>query len=75
MNTTSPWHDPVVAEIHAARERLADQYHNDLLAYSKAAEDRCRALGLNMAEDRHLHAVSLSSDPTHGIASKQHAAA
>jgi len=62
MNATSPWHDPVVAEIHAARERLADQYHNDLLAYSKAAEARCRALGLNMAEDQHLLAVSRASE-------------
>lgn len=62
MNATSPWHDPVVAEIHAARERLADQYHNDMLAYSKAAEARCRALGLNMAEDQHLLAVSRASE-------------
>ena len=53
MNAPLPWHDPVVAEIHATRERLAEQYHNDLLAYSKAAEARCRALGLTMAEDQH----------------------
>ncbi len=52
MNATSTWHDPIVAEIHATRERLADQYHNDLLAYSKVAEAHCRALGLSMAEDR-----------------------
>lgn len=74
MNAPSPWHDPVVAEIHATRESLADQYHNDLLAYSKAAEARCRALGLNMAEDQHPHAVSHTSntlipEPT----AKQHA--
>lgn len=48
MNTTATWHDPVVAELHATREHLAYQYHNDLLAYSKAAEARCRALGLTM---------------------------
>jgi hypothetical protein len=58
MNATTLWHDPVVAEIHAVRERLADQYHNDLLAYSKAAEVGCHALGLNMTEDRHRYAVS-----------------
>lgn len=52
MNVTPAWHDPVVAEIHAIRERLAEQYHNDLLAYSTAAEARCRALGLNMAPDQ-----------------------
>jgi hypothetical protein len=62
MNANSPWHDPVVAEIHATRERLADQYHNDLLAYSKAAEARCRALGLHMAEDQHLHTASFTTD-------------
>jgi hypothetical protein len=53
MNPLTPWLDPVVAEIHATRERLADQYHNDLLAYSKAAETHCRTLGLIMVEDQH----------------------
>ncbi|MDD5298168.1 MAG: hypothetical protein PHU46_14760 [Rhodocyclaceae bacterium] len=53
MNATTPWHDPVVAEIHAAREHLAEQYHSDLLAYSEAAVAHCHALGLNMAEDQH----------------------
>lgn len=72
MNTTAPWHDSVIAEIHATRERLADQYHNDLLAYSKAAEARCRALGLHMAEDQHLHAASLTAEPqTNKLAVKQ----
>lgn len=52
MTATTRWHDPVVAEIHATRERLAEQYQNDLLAYSEAAEAHCRALGLNMAEDQ-----------------------
>lgn len=49
MNT--PWHDPVVAEIHAVRERLEGQYHGDMAAYSAAAEAHCRKLGLNMAGD------------------------
>ena len=62
MNATPPWHDPVVAEIHATRERLADQYHNDLLAYSKAADARCRALGLVMAEDQHSHSTLPATD-------------
>lgn len=62
MNTALSWHDPVVAEIHATRECLADQYHNDLLAYSKAAEARCRALGLVMAEDQHSHSALPSAD-------------
>jgi len=53
MNATPAWHDPVVAEIHATREHLAEQYHNDLSAYSEAAVAHCRALGLTMAEDQH----------------------
>lgn len=43
-------HDPIVAEIHAARERLAEEYHNDLLAYSQAAEAHCHALGFRFVE-------------------------
>lgn len=53
MNTPSPWHDLVVAEIHATREQLVEQYHNDLLVYSEAAMAHCRALGLNIVEDQH----------------------
>jgi hypothetical protein len=53
MNTTETWHDPVVAEIHATRQHLAEQFRNDLLAYSNAAEARCHALGLRMIEDPH----------------------
>ena len=69
MNATSSWHDPVVAEMHATRERLATQYHNDLLAYSKAAEARCRALGLQMVEDPRLHTASFTTETqTNGLA-------
>jgi len=50
VNTTHPWHDSIVAEIHETRERLAEQYHNDLLAYSQAAESHCRALGFRIVE-------------------------
>ncbi len=72
MNATSSWHDPVVAEIHATRERLAEQYHNDLLAYSKAAEARCRALGLHMVEDQHLRTTSIITDSqTNELVAKQ----
>jgi hypothetical protein len=50
VNTTQLWHDTIVDEIHAIRERLAEQYHNDLLAYSQAAESHCRALGFRIVE-------------------------
>lgn len=55
MNTTETWHDPVVAEIHTIREQLAKQYQNDLVAYSKAAEEHCRALGLTITQSPRSH--------------------
>jgi hypothetical protein len=57
MNTKQSWHDPIVAEIHATRERLAEEYHDDLLAYSQAAESHCRALGLRIVESPRLQPV------------------
>jgi hypothetical protein len=56
MNTAQ-WHDPIVAEIHATRERLAEEYRDDLLAYSQAAEAHCRALGFRIAESPRLQPV------------------
>jgi hypothetical protein len=58
MNTTQPWHDPIVAEIHATREHLAEQYHNDLVAYSQAAVAHCRALGFRMVDSPRLQPSS-----------------
>jgi hypothetical protein len=57
MNPAALRHDPVVAEIHAAREQLAEQYHNDLLAYSQAAEAHCHALGFRFAASPRRQAV------------------
>jgi hypothetical protein len=54
MNKTQPHHDSIIAEIHAIRQHLAEQYHNDLVAYSQAAETHCRALGFQMVESPHL---------------------
>ena len=50
MKESAVRHDPIVAEIHATRERLASQFQNDLAAYSKAAEAHCRALGFQFTE-------------------------
>ena len=52
MKESAGRHDPIVAEIHALRERLASQFQNDLAAYSLAAEAHCRALGFKFAEGR-----------------------
>lgn len=52
MNKISELHDPIVAEIHATRERLANEFHNDLGAYSKSAEAHCRAMGFKFEEER-----------------------
>ena len=61
MNTMQPWHDPIVAEIHAIREFLADKYHNDLRAYSQAAESHCRALGFQIVESPRRQTVPKNS--------------
>ncbi len=57
MNTTQPSRDSIVEEIHAVRERLAKQYHNDLASYSRAAESRCRALGFDFVKTAHPNPV------------------
>jgi hypothetical protein len=61
MNAAAMRHDPVVAEIHAAREQLAEQYRNDLLAYSQAAEAHCHTLGFRFVESPRRRAESLST--------------
>ncbi|WP_420208720.1 hypothetical protein [Candidatus Electronema sp. JC] len=57
MNPAALRHDPIVAEIHAARERLAEEYHNDLLAYSEAAEAHSHALGFRFVESPRRQAM------------------
>ncbi len=52
MSKLKPWCDTVVAELHAVRASLAVQFHNDLHAYTKAAEARCVALGLMPFSDK-----------------------
>lgn len=61
MSTIQPWHDTIVDEIHATREQLAEQYHNDLFAYSKAAELHCRALGFRIVESPRHQPIQESS--------------
>ena len=52
QKTTIPaiWHDPIVAEIHAIRQKLHDQYNGDLHAYSLAATANALALGFKFAK-------------------------
>ncbi len=45
MTTTPAWRDPIVAELHAIRDQLAERFQNDLTAYSEAASAHCLALG------------------------------
>lgn len=52
--TTVVYHDSIAAEIHAIRDRLAEQYNNDLTAYSKAAEAHCHSLGFTMVENSRI---------------------
>ena len=48
MTTGSDCHDPIIAELHALRERLAERLQSDLQAYSEMADEHCRALGFHM---------------------------
>ncbi|WP_157817560.1 hypothetical protein [Candidatus Thiodictyon syntrophicum] len=50
MTVTPVWRDPIVAELHTIREQLAERFHNDLAAYSRAAEAHCRELGFQIAQ-------------------------
>jgi hypothetical protein len=43
--TQLQWHDPVVQELHAVREKLVEEYQGNLHAYSLAARQRAIALG------------------------------
>lgn len=63
MNDTSPlWHDPIVAEIHAIREQLMEQYHGDLVKLSQAAEAHSRALGFKIIESPRLQSLRSGVD-------------
>jgi hypothetical protein len=41
----TPWHDPVVQELHDIRAQLVEKYHGDMSAYSQAAKAHALALG------------------------------
>ena len=45
MTAAPAWRDPIVAELYAIRDQLAERFQNDLTAYSEAATAHCRALG------------------------------
>lgn len=48
MTTAPAWRDPIVSDIHAIREQLAERFCDDLAAYSEAAAVHCRELGFRM---------------------------
>jgi len=50
MTATPVWRDPIVAELHTIREQLAARFHNDLAAYSRAADAHCRELGFQIVQ-------------------------
>lgn len=63
MDTLQPCQDSIVDEIHDTRERLAEQYHNDLLAYSNAAQEHCLALGFSLVDSPRLrHRSEIKKD-------------
>jgi len=52
MNAPLTWPDPVVAEIHAIRAELANEYADDLVAYSNAAVAHCKKLNFQVGTVR-----------------------
>lgn len=54
MNTIQSCQDSIVDEIHNTREQLAELYHNDLVAYSQAAQEHCVALGFSLVDSPRL---------------------
>ena len=49
---TSSFGDPIVAEIHAIRQKLHDEYNGDLHAYSLAATANALALGFKLTKSK-----------------------
>lgn len=68
MKKSAVRRDPIVAEIHATRVRLASQYQNDLAAYSLAAETHCRALGFKFVEGRRTEKNQEQATVSDGVA-------
>ncbi len=60
MNSPQSPNASIIAEIHHIREQLAEQYHNDLHAYSEAAESHCRALGFDIVESPRRQGVKVN---------------
>jgi len=50
MNISSIWLNDIILEIHELRQFLAEEYQNDLYAYSQAAVSHCLSLGFEFAE-------------------------
>jgi hypothetical protein len=79
MSTNHPRRNPILAELHAIRQQLAERFHNDLAAYSEAAEAHCRTLGFQVvptpaqtafgSQIARLDALPDESDPhaAHGL--------
>ena len=54
----SPWHDPVVQELHDIRAQLVEKYHGNMSAYSQAAKAHALALGFKFGQSGPDPAVS-----------------
>ena len=68
MKESDVRHDPIVAEIHAIRERLAMRFQNDLAAYSLAAEAHCRALGFEYTKEGRSEKSRVQATISDGVA-------
>lgn len=67
------WEDPIVAEVHRAREAIAAQYNHDLAAYLADVQKRQEALGDRLVYPKADPPVAVEAprhpDPAHHVSS------
>jgi hypothetical protein len=63
------WQDPIVAEVHRAREKLAAQYHFDLRAFFADLRRRQAALGERLVLQKKRAVPKAQADLGHDLGS------
>jgi len=57
------WEDPIVAEVHRTREKLAAEYNFDLTAFFAALRKRQTALGGRLVHQKKRAEPTAEADP------------
>ncbi len=67
------WEDPIVAEIHRTREKVAQQYNNDIAAYFADLRKRQEESGAKLVRQREpAFAAPLPTTATSSTPQVQH---